>query len=136
MRGRAVALAVASIARVAAAYGPETNYALHCQGCHLADGTGMPPRIPALAGALGPFLRVPGGREFLARVPGVANAPLADAELATLLNWTIDHFDAAQRPAAFAPYTADEVGRLRASPLIDVGVERRRLLDAAAPAKP
>ena len=132
-RGLAVALAASSLARVAAAYGPETNYALHCQGCHLADGTGMPGKIPPLAnGALAPFLRVPGGREFLARVPGVANAPLGDAELARLLDWTIDHFAAADRPADFAPYTAEEIGRLRASPLIDVGAERKRLLDAAA----
>jgi hypothetical protein len=132
-RGLAVALAALSLARVAAAYGPETNYALHCQGCHLADGTGMPGKIPPLAnGALAPFLRVSGGREFLARVPGVANAPLGDAELATLLDWTIDHFAAADRPADFAPYTAEEIGRLRASPLIDVAAERKRLLDAAA----
>jgi hypothetical protein len=134
--GVAAALAVASLARVAAAYGPETNYTLHCQGCHLADGTGMPGKIPPLAGgALGPFLRVPGGRAFLARVPGVANAPLGDADLAALLDWTIDHFAAADRPADFAPYTAEEIGRLRASPLVDVGAERRRLLDAAAAAK-
>ena len=131
--GIAVALAAASLARVAGAYGPETNYALHCQGCHLADGTGMPGRIPPLAGgALAPLLRAPGGRAFLARVPGVANAPLGDADLAALLDWTLDHFAAGDRPADFAPYTAEEIGRLRASPLVDVGAERRRVLDAAA----
>ncbi|MBS1106647.1 MAG: hypothetical protein H6Q91_2149, partial [Deltaproteobacteria bacterium] len=33
-------------------------------------------------------------------------------------------------PADFVPYTAEEVHRLRAEPLVDVAPARRRLLDA------
>src|SRR5215207_2278697 len=27
-------------------YSPRVNYALHCQGCHLPDGSGMPGKVP------------------------------------------------------------------------------------------
>lgn len=124
-------LAVAALAAPAGAYGPETNYALHCQGCHLADGSETPGKVPPLAGSVAQFLRLPDGRAFLGRVPGVANAPLGDAELAALLNWTLERFDAAAIPPEFAPYDAAEIGRLRAQPLVDVSAERRRILDAA-----
>ena len=130
-RRLAQAAALLAFAEHASAYGPETNYVLHCQGCHLADGSETPGKVPPLAGSLGQFLRVAGGREFLARVPGVANAALGDAELAALLNWTLTHFDAAALPAQLMPYDAAEIGRLRAEPLVDVTAERRKLLDAA-----
>ena len=130
--GRSVVVTVSlALAGPAAAYGPETNYVLHCQGCHLADGSGMAGKVPPLAGSVAQFLRVPGGRAFLGRVPGVANAPLDDAALAALLNWTLTRFDAAEMPAEFVPYGADEIGRLRAAPLVDVTAERRKLLVAA-----
>ena len=35
-----------------------------------------------MAGFVARFLQVPGGREYLARVPGVATAALSDADLA------------------------------------------------------
>lgn len=124
-------LAVVGLAAPAVAYGPETNYALHCQGCHLADGSETPGKVPPLAGSVAQFLRLPDGRAFLGRVPGVANAPLGDAELAALLNWTLERFDATAIPPEFAPYDAAEIGRLRAQPLVDVSGERRRILDAA-----
>jgi mono/diheme cytochrome c family protein len=123
-------LALASAATAAHAYSPETNYTLHCQGCHLADGIASVDKVPALAGSVAQFLRVPEGRAFLVRVPGVANAQLADADLAALLDWTLRRFDAANLPADFVPYTADEVHRLRAEPLVDIAPARRRLLDA------
>jgi len=63
------------------------------------------------------FLHVPGGREYLGRVPGVATAPISDAELADLLNWTLYRFDGAHVPADFKPYSASEIGKLRKVPL-------------------
>ena len=124
-------------AAVAAAYTPDVDYALNCQGCHRADGAGTPGTIPALAGSVARFLGVPGGREYLGRVPGVAQAPLGDAALAAVLNWILWRFDAAHVPAGFAPYTAVEEGRLRASPLTDVVGVRARLLGSrlAPPAR-
>jgi mono/diheme cytochrome c family protein len=122
--------ALASVATPAHGWSPGTNYTLHCEGCHLADGSASPGRVPALAGSVAQFLRVPEGRAYLARVPGVANAQLEDADLAALLDWTLRRFDAANLPADFAPYTAEEVHRWRAEPLIAVAPARRRLLDA------
>ena len=98
--------------------------------------TGTPGSVPALRDSVARFLAVPGGRDYLARVPGVAQAPLDDAALAAVLNWMLDHFDAAHVPAGFAPYTATEVGPLRAHPLVDVEGTRKQLLDRIAPATP
>jgi hypothetical protein len=124
-------LAVLSVALPAQAWGPGTNYAIHCQGCHLADGDGTPGKVPRLAGQVAFFLRSPEGRAYLGRVPGVANAPLPDAELAALLNWTLHRFDAAHIPPDFVPYTAAEIGALRGAPLVEVTHERIRLLEVA-----
>ncbi|HXZ85471.1 MAG TPA: hypothetical protein VEI82_08275, partial [Myxococcota bacterium] len=87
---RRAALAAALLAASAPAHAgftPEVDYALHCQGCHLADGRATPGSVPALMGTVARLARVPGGRDYMARVPGVAQAPLGDAELAALLNW-------------------------------------------------
>lgn len=93
------------------------NWILKCQGCHRPDATGTAATTPAMAGVVAKFLHVPGGREYLGRVPGVATAPVGDAELADLLNWTLYRFDGAHVPADFKPYTAEEVGKLRRAPL-------------------
>jgi len=113
----------------AATGGPALDYALNCQGCHRADGAGTPGSVPPLAGSVGKFLRVPGGREFLARVPGVATSALDNAALAAVLNWVLERFGADDVPAEHSPYTADEVGRLRRSPLTDVERARRELTE-------
>jgi hypothetical protein len=126
-----VALAVAATAAGAAdVSGPALDYTLDCQGCHLADGTGTPGSVPALAGSVARFLGVPGGREYLGRVPGVAQAPLDDAATARVLNWLVEHFDHAHVPKDFVPYSADEIGRLRRNPLTDIEPARRALLEA------
>jgi mono/diheme cytochrome c family protein len=114
----------------AGAYAPNVEYALNCQGCHRADGAGTGTTVPPLAGSVARFLSVPGGREYLIQVPGVAQAPLDDAELAGVLNWMVERFDRAHVPAGFAPYTAAEVGRLRRQPLVDVEAARTRLVAA------
>jgi mono/diheme cytochrome c family protein len=125
----ALAATLLVFAPVARAYTPAVEYALHCQGCHLADGRATPGSVPALAGTVARLSRTPGGREYMARVPGVAQAPLADAELASLLNWVVQRFGPAD---GFAPYTGEEVGRLRAQPLVDVAAARRVLLGSDA----
>lgn len=126
----AFAIAALLLAAPAHAYGPETNYAIHCQGCHLADGAGTPGKVPGLAGQVARFLRTPDGRAYLGRVPGVANAALSDAELAALLDWTLRRFDAAHVPSDHVPYTAEEIGALRRDPLVEVTRERDRILGA------
>ena len=104
------------------------NYILNCQGCHLADGSGFPDKIPNLKGFVGNFLQVPGGREFIVQVPGVANAPLTDEELADVMNWLLINFSAGQLPDDYQPYTAAEVTRLRQTALIDIAVTRADLI--------
>jgi hypothetical protein len=125
----ALALA-AALATAAEAASPAVGYALQCQGCHLADGAGTPGSVPALAGSVARFVAVPGGREYLLRVPGVAQSSLDDAALAELMNWMLRRFDADHLPPDFRPYAADEVGRWRHQPLVDVEGARRALLDA------
>ncbi|MBI2993078.1 MAG: hypothetical protein HYY48_02740 [Gammaproteobacteria bacterium] len=104
------------------------DYMLNCQGCHQPDGAGSPGAVPRLRDHLGGFVRVPGGREYLVRVPGAALSALDDAGLAAVLNWMLRDFSAAELPADFVPYDAAEVGRLRREPLADAESERRILL--------
>ena len=93
------------------------NWTLGCQGCHRPDGTGSEGTAPSLAGTVSKFLGVPGGREYLGRVPGVATSPLQNADLAELMNWMFWRFDKEHMPADFVPFTAQEIGRLRTQPL-------------------
>jgi hypothetical protein len=117
---------------VARAGPPEIDYMLHCQGCHRADGAGTPGSVPAFEGSVARFLGVPGGREFLVRVPGSAQSGLDDAALAQLLNWIVNRFGPAADAAAAAPYTAAEVARFRHPPLVDVDGVRAGLVAAMA----
>lgn len=106
------------------------NWTLNCQGCHRIDGSGDAQTAPSLAGIVAQFLLVPGGREYLARVPGVATSPFSDADLAELLNWMLWRFDAADLPADFKPYTAEEMHALRAAPLrLEANAQRTALLE-------
>ncbi len=106
------------------------NYILKCQGCHGPTAQGNRSNTPPMADMVARFLAVPGGRAFLGRVPGVATAAVADAELAELLNWTLYRFDAAHVPPGFKPYGAAEIGKLRKAPLrTDAASTRRVLVD-------
>jgi mono/diheme cytochrome c family protein len=91
------------------------SYMLHCSGCHRADGRGVPGVAPDLR-EIGPLLRTEAGRAYLGRVPGVAQAPVNDEELARLLNWVLSEIAGTPPQPA---YTAREVGILRAEPLRD-----------------
>jgi hypothetical protein len=93
------------------------NWTLNCQGCHRPDGSGTEGTAPSLAGTVARFLSVPGGREYLARVPGVAASPLSSHDLAEVVNWMLWRFDREHLPAGFQPYTAAEMARLRTAPL-------------------
>jgi hypothetical protein len=93
------------------------NWTLNCQGCHRPDGSGSELTAPSLAGTVSKFLNVPGGRDYLGRVPGVATSPLGNAELAELMNWMFWRFDKEHMPVDYVPFTAQEIGRLRTSPL-------------------
>lgn len=104
------------------------HYVLNCQGCHRPDGTGSEKTSPPLAGLVGTFTRVDGGREYLVQVPGVATSPISDADLAELLNWMLWRFDGDHVPTDFQPYAAAEVGLLRKTPLRTEAPALRELL--------
>lgn len=115
------------LAAAAAGAEPRSDFMLHCMGCHLADGSGTPPGIPALRDRVGYYLQIPGGREYLTQVPGVANAPLDDARLAGVLNWIVREFGRASAPPEWAPFTAAEVGRSRGQGPVDIDARRHAL---------
>jgi hypothetical protein len=123
-----LALGLALCAASAAAAPPEQDYVLQCMGCHRADGSGAPGRVPSLVGQMGRFLRVPGGRAYLVQVPGAAQSTLDDAALAALLDWMLLRFSAAEIPREFVPYRADEVARYRAERSVDIAKLRAELL--------
>jgi hypothetical protein len=100
------------------------DYVLHCQGCHQAGGLGLAGSVPRLKDSVARFVSLPGGREYLSRVPGVAQSQLDDAALARLLNWLVAYFDADHLAADFRPFTAEEVAPLRRRPLVDASVVR------------
>jgi mono/diheme cytochrome c family protein len=108
--------------------GPRSLFVLYCAGCHGMDASGS-----ALGGVpdmrrVGEFLRVPGGREFLIKVPGVMGSGLDDAQVAAVTNWLLGTLAAGSVPAGHKAYEAGEVARARAEPLKDVVGERGRLV--------
>jgi hypothetical protein len=98
---------------------PRTAYWLHCAGCHLLDGSSAPPEVPTLIDEPGRIVALPGGRDYLMRIPGVAQAGLDDGKLAEVLNFMLEEFSAATLPRDFKPFGAAEVGRARQRVLID-----------------
>ena len=111
----------------------KTNYMLNCQGCHLADGSGLPGSVPSMRSFLGSFLSVPGGRDFLVQVPGSANSPLSDADLAELLNWILTTMSGEQTASDFKFYTEAEVRQTRRHVLVDVAEVRSGLVAKMSP---
>ena len=77
---------------------------------------------------VGYFLHVPGGREFIVQVPGAASAPISDQELADVMNWMLLNFSRNELPDPFEPYSAEEIGKLREEPLIDILQRREELI--------
>jgi mono/diheme cytochrome c family protein len=124
----ALAGAVLLAAADAHARDPRVDYMLQCQGCHRADGSGAPGVVPDLRDSLARFPGVPGGREYLVRVPGAAQSPLSDQRLAALLDWMIGEFGPAEAAADLEPYRPEEVARWRAAPYAEVEEVRRELL--------
>ncbi|HEY5646561.1 MAG TPA: cytochrome c [Pseudomonadales bacterium] len=112
----------------AAAEDPKVAYWLHCAGCHRLDGSGAPPEVPTLIGEPGRIAMLPGGREYLVRVPGVAQANIDDGQLAQVLNYMLETFSAESLPAGYPRFVPEEVGRLREAVLKDPLKRRAEIL--------
>jgi mono/diheme cytochrome c family protein len=104
-------------------------YVLNCGGCHGFDGAGSA-GVPDMR-RLGDFLRVPGGREFVLKVPGVMGSGLDDAQVASVTNWVLNTLAAASIPPGHQPFDASEVKHARIVPLVDVRAARERLVSVA-----
>lgn len=106
------------------------DYVLHCSACHGPNGEGAGTVTPSLR-QTGRIASLPGGRDYLMRVPGAAQSPLDDARLARLLGWVVEELGGASPPNEFpTSFTAEEVGRARRRPLRDPGAARRALFEA------
>jgi hypothetical protein len=78
-------------------------------------------------------MRTPAGRNYVLRVPGAANSVLSDAQLAAVLNWLAQSFDADELASGVALFSPAEVTGLRHSPLPSVLAARRAVVrDLAA----
>ena len=112
------------------------NYMLRCMGCHGAQGDLQQAGMPKLQGTVGHFLKVPGGRAYLAQVPGAAHSPLSDDALAAVLNYIVQRYAGASQPAEFRPYTGEEVASYRYAPPANIAATRRVLLKKIRAADP
>jgi hypothetical protein len=97
-------------------------------GCHVEDGSGLEGKVPSMRGTLVPLSMRPEGRRFLVQVPGVAQSPLSNAEVAALLNWMIVKLADKPAPDSLAAFTESEVARYRAERLLNVRATRAKLL--------
>jgi hypothetical protein len=78
-------------------------------------------------------MRSPAGRNYVLRVPGAANSVLSDEQLAAVLNWLVQSFDADALSSGVPLFTPAEVTGLRHSPLASVLATRRAVVrDLAA----
>jgi mono/diheme cytochrome c family protein len=131
MKPRAIAVLIATLAVASAALAggsPAELYTLNCWGCHKPRAEGIPGTVPRLADSMANFLRVPGGREYLVEVPGVAASALSNAEIAEVLNWLLITFNKAEMPAEFKPYTSAEIAKYRPHQLIRITETRDDLV--------
>jgi len=103
------------------------KYLLHCGGCHLPDGRGVPPAVPSLRDDLGHIVAVPGGREYLVQVPGASQAPVSDAVLTRIINWILVEFNSSTLTPVFRPLSVSEVSQARKRVLTDPLKTRTRI---------
>jgi mono/diheme cytochrome c family protein len=123
-----LAAAAASIFATLAYGSPQQDYILYCMGCHGPQAEGVPGKVPPLAHALGRYMRSPAGRNYILRVPGAANSALSDAQLAGVLNWLAQTFDAQELSSDVPLFSAAEVTSQRHSPLPSVLATRREVV--------
>jgi mono/diheme cytochrome c family protein len=108
--------------------GVAQDFSRQCQGCHGADGMGVRDAVPRLRDFVGLFTHLPGGRDYLMRVPGAVFAPIDDTRLTAVLNWTLSTFSPDELAPDFEPFTVAEVARTRDHPLAKVRATRERLV--------
>jgi len=111
-----------------AAADPKSHYMIHCMGCHLDDGSGLPPEIPAFDNKLAILAASDKGREYLVKVPGASQSLIDDASLADVLNWILATYTG---ETVSQPFLESEIRRYRHRPLTNPAHLRGELLGAA-----
>lgn len=120
-------LAVALMASAnTSAQNVEYNYLLHCGGCHIEDGSGMPPHVPDLRVEMPYFASFTEGRAYIARVPGVVQSPMNTEQLTAVLNLLLSRF--APAGANLQPYSVEEVTQYQQEVLLDPKKLRDQLM--------
>jgi len=112
-------LLVVGLVSINAYCNPQISYLLHCGGCHLPNGESVPPEVPSLRDELGKLVGIPGGRDYIVRVPGASQAPISDQELADVLNFVLTEFNQQTLADDFKPLTGSEVAASRRNILAD-----------------
>jgi len=96
-----------------------SDFIEHCAGCHGVGGHSAPANLPELYNRVGWLMCTPESRAYLIHLPNVAHSRIKDnAELADMLNYMVFVVGGASAPAGTKPFTAEEVARERAHPLI------------------
>ena len=128
----------AGLYNVTVAADPASHYMIHCMGCHLADGSGLPGEVPAFNEDLVRLMQSDDGRDYLVRVPGASQAPLSDSELASVLKWIVAAFGnkefgdkefgntAPNKP--YSPFTGAEITQHRSNVLLNPVQSRAALI--------
>ena len=135
MASRGETLLASGLALAAAgafAHDAQTNFILHCQGCHTATGAGLTGKVPDLRPNIVPMAMIPAGRRYLVQVPGVAQSNLSDLEVASVLNWMMRNLADQKDLANVGAFTQAEVTKYRSSRLLDVRATREKLLGRIA----
>ena len=97
---------------------PQSDYVEYCSGCHGMQGNSAPAEIPVLRDRVGYFMCTKDGRDYLIRLPNVAYSAITDnQELAEMMNFVVFGLGGNSAPKGAKPFTAMEVGRLRAKAL-------------------
>ncbi|WP_119388178.1 c-type cytochrome [Taklimakanibacter lacteus] len=126
----AVFLALSLPTAAAQAVEPNYNYALHCTGCHTAEGVSPPlGRIPPLKGVVGHLVRSEDARLYFANVPGIVNSGLSADETAALLNWVVEVFGEKSTPESWTPFNGAEIKALRKAAPADIMAYRKHVQD-------
>ena len=109
---------------------PNYNYALHCTGCHTADGISPPlGRIPPLKGVVGHLVRSEEARLYFANVPGIVNSGLDSSETAALLNWVVKIYGEKSTPETWKAFDGAEIEALRRQAPSDIMAYRKEVQD-------
>lgn len=125
------AAAPAAAQSSAAGMSPRVDYMLYCSGCHGMDGTGSPPGgIPTFVDVVGAFTGDPGGRLYMANVPGVVGANVDASKTARILNYVVETFAGPSRQAAAKPFDGAEIAELWSRRPPDIIGLRRDLVHA------